>query len=119
MAYRQREWAEKATRALRNQLGGECEACGKKRGLEFDCIAPAGHRHHRIEWSARLSFYRAMFRDGNLQLLCTRCHAAKTRVDARRAQLQAALAAPLAALCAAGILPEVGGNGGDNYGGAQ
>jgi hypothetical protein len=79
MASRQREWAEKATKALRQALGGHCVDCGKKRRkLEFDCIKPMGHAHHRMEWSWRISFYRQQFAAGNLALRCSHCHQIKT-----------------------------------------
>ena len=72
MAQRQRIWAAKARRELRRALGMKCAKCGSRdfRRLEFDCIKPTGHRHHKIEWSWRISFYRAQARAGNVQLLC-------------------------------------------------
>lgn len=82
MARRQKEWAQRAAAALRALLGDKCAECGSPAGpFEFDCIRPMGHRHHRIEISARLSFYRAQYRAGNLQLLCQKCHNIKTSFD--------------------------------------
>lgn len=77
MSLRQREWAERKTKALRKQLGAKCAWCGSTRKLEFDCIKPKGHRHHKIEWSWRISFYIKEFKNGNLQLLCKHHNAAK------------------------------------------
>lgn len=78
MARRQREWAQRATLALEMKLGGKCSVCGKTTNLQFDCIQPAGHWHHRIEWSWRISFYRQQHERNNLQLLCIECHSHKT-----------------------------------------
>lgn len=72
MAERQRRWARRASAHLRKLLGSKCAVCGKRHELEFDCIKPQGHRHHRIEWSWRISFYRQQMAAGNLQLLCGR-----------------------------------------------
>lgn len=82
MALRQREWARKAKEELFAKLGKVCKQCGRTRPskrcrLEFDCIHAMGHRHHRIEWSARISFYRAQYQQNNLQVLCTFCNAKK------------------------------------------
>lgn len=77
MALRQREWAERETLRLRVILGNKCANCGSTRELEFDCILPKGHKHHKIEWSWRLSFYRRELKNGNLQLLCTVCNSSK------------------------------------------
>lgn len=74
----QRRWAAKTSRKLKLLLGGHCAICGTTRNLEFDCIVPCGHWHHRIEWSWRLSFYRSQFQQGNLQLLCTKHNARKS-----------------------------------------
>lgn len=40
-----------------------------------------GHAHHRLEFSARISFYRHQAAAGNLQLLCSSCHSIKTDLD--------------------------------------
>lgn len=77
MAARQREWAKKASRKLRQQLGKCCAWCGETVSLQFDCIKPMGPRHHKMEWSWRISFYRAQYVKGNLQLLCDSCNASK------------------------------------------
>lgn len=77
MAARQRRWALRTHRKLIQQLGGACEWCGRKRNLELDCITPRGDRHHKMEWSWRISFYRAELLGGNLQVLCEHCNASK------------------------------------------
>lgn len=82
MAKRQKAWARRKTAELRRQLGGVCARCGKRRrNLEFDCIIPQGHKHHRMEFSWRMSFYNAQFQAGNLQLLCDPCHNRKSALD--------------------------------------
>jgi hypothetical protein len=58
-------------------LGGACSACGSTSSLEFDCRIPCGDRHHRMTAPARMSFYRAQMRAGNVQLLCKVCNALK------------------------------------------
>lgn len=80
MALRQREWARKTRLKLRRLLGLCCAKCKSRdyRKLEFDCIKPMGHYHHRdMEWSWRMSFYRRMLKENNLQLLCQKCNARK------------------------------------------
>lgn len=85
MGLRQKEWARKARRALIAQLGGVCVACGTAEDLELDCIIPRGDEHHRLDTSARISFYRReAFAHSNVQLLCSRCHAFKSAIDAKR-----------------------------------
>jgi len=81
MAKRQKVWAQKARAALRETLGGVCASCPQRDGLEFDCIEPRGDAHHRMDTSARVCFYRKQHREGNLQMLCPRCHAKKTAAD--------------------------------------
>ena len=58
-------------------LGEYCASCGSREKLEFDCINPCGDRHHRMTAPARISFYRAQMRKGNLQLLCSECNSLK------------------------------------------
>lgn len=77
MSARQRNWAARTWAHLIADLGGRCARCGKKRDLELDCIRPQGHKHHRIEWSWRISFYRSQYAAGNLQVLCKHCNAKK------------------------------------------
>jgi len=83
MGQRQKDWARRARKALRALLGGRCALCGSRRKLEFDCISARGHRHHRIEVSARTSFYRLQHSEGNLQLLCSACHGDKSAADSQ------------------------------------
>ena len=82
---RQRDWAHRARAALVAQLGGKCVQCGtsgtKKNPVEIDCRTPKGDRHHRIEQSSRISFYRAQMREENLQLLCKRHHGQKSQKE--------------------------------------
>ena len=78
---RQRVWADRARFDLRERLGGVCVHCGSEKNLEFDCIEPQGDRHHRMESSIRVSFYRKEFRRNNLQLLCRECHIRKSLTE--------------------------------------
>lgn len=90
MAKRQKQWAARATLALRIALGSHCAHCGissQASPLEFDCIRPQGHRHHALDYSARLSFYRAQHQALNLQLLCPRCHSLKSAQELPRRSL--------------------------------
>lgn len=89
MSKRQKEWARRAYDRLMDELGGDCAHCGddgSESRLEFDCIVPQGDRHHRMEWSTRVSFYRAQARAGNLQVLCARCNNEKSHRDRRQLQ---------------------------------
>lgn len=86
MSARQVDWAQRTLKQLKQQLGGCCADCGSRRKLEFDCIQPAGHWHHRIGLTWRASFYRQQAKADNLQLLCRPCHIIKTS----RETLQAA-----------------------------
>lgn len=69
------------------QLGGHCARCGETRHLQFDLKASDGGFHHGLSWPQRQLYYMTEFGRGNLQLLCPRCHTAKTLADikARRA----------------------------------
>lgn len=81
MAKRQRIWGRRTIERIRFILGAKCNKCGKTERLELDCILPRGHRHHAAGIASRASFYRREMRSGNLQLLCTQCHTAKTAQD--------------------------------------
>jgi hypothetical protein len=59
------------------QLGGKCCDCGATDNLEFDCLRPMGRRHHGMDTSARMCFYRKQFRAGNIKLRCSRCNSLK------------------------------------------
>lgn len=83
MGARQKDWARRASINLRKELGSRCVECGRVRNLQFDCIQPRGHEHHSMEWSQRVSFYRSERAAGNLQLLCERCHVAKSCLENR------------------------------------
>lgn len=86
MGLRQRIWAAKSAEKLKSELGHACAKCGrgetKRNKLEFDCKQPQGDKHHKMEWSARISFYWAQHRAGNLQLLCKKpCHVEKSKSE--------------------------------------
>jgi hypothetical protein len=82
MARRHKLWAAAARARMKLILGGFCASCGSKDMLEFDCIEPAGDRHHRMTAPARISFYRAQMRMGNVQLLCQQCNSLKGDMNA-------------------------------------
>lgn len=73
MGERQREWARRKRDELRNLLGNKCSVpgCNRTDDLEFDVILPVDKPHHRIEWSARMSFYRQQYARNNLCLKCS------------------------------------------------
>lgn len=88
MARRQKEWAIRARLKLLDLLGGKCVRCGTIEKLEFDCIIPQGHEHHRWETSARMSFYRRQhFEFQNLQILCQKHNAIKSIRDRKNPHL--------------------------------
>lgn len=78
MAKRQKAWARKARVTLLCILGKICRHCGSTNDLEFDCIVAQGDEHHKMDTSARMSFYHREYRKNNLQVLCDKCHRAKT-----------------------------------------
>jgi hypothetical protein len=58
------------------------EGDGPCRGpLTIDCKKPCGHKHHRMDQSARQSFYHQQLRENNLQLLCERHQALKAKEE--------------------------------------
>lgn len=59
-------------------LGNACARCKTQENLTFDCIQAQGDRHHKIDTSARMSFYRKQHATGNLQILCDACNTAKS-----------------------------------------
>ncbi len=77
MGKHQKNWARMARARLTAELGGRCVMCGATTSLEFDCREPQGHRHHKLDTSARMSFYHAQHAKGNLQLLCSACNVFK------------------------------------------
>lgn len=74
-------WARNARFKLMFELGGQCARCGKVKELEFDCIVPQGHVHHRLGVSSRMVFYRRQHKAGNLQILCRVCNNKKSVSD--------------------------------------
>lgn len=73
----QKEWARKRRIELTMLLGGTCRECGTEDNLTFDCVIPQGDKHHKMDTSARMSFYNFQFRLGNLQVLCDKCNSRK------------------------------------------
>src|SRR6266850_1261106 len=81
MGQRQKEWAKRARAALVQELGGCCVDCGSTRKLEFDCEIPQGDKHHKMDTSARICFYRKQHSNGNVRLRCKTDHRIKTSRD--------------------------------------
>lgn len=84
MSKRHKEWARKARTKLIADLGDRCAVCGVASfaaDLEFDCILRQGDSHHRMDTSARMSFYRRQHRMGNVQTLCPDCHKEKNHLE--------------------------------------
>lgn len=77
MGKRQRAWARRERARLVASLGAICQGCQAETDLEFDCITPMGHAHHKFDSSRRLSFYHGQARAGNLQILCRFCNSIK------------------------------------------
>jgi hypothetical protein len=85
----QKEWARRRRSLLLEVLGGKCayEHRGDCDGpITVDCIKPCGDKHHKMDTSARQSFYHAQLRENNLQLLCKKHQALKSLED-RKQQL--------------------------------
>jgi len=84
MSKRQKIWANQKRNQLIELYGGACEHCGSLHNLTFDLINPVKNRaHHRMDSSARTSFYVGQAQRNNLQLLCRSCN---TRKHARKAR---------------------------------
>jgi len=83
MAKRQVTWARAVMERLRVVMGRVCVCCGSDENLEMDCREPRGHAHHAVGYVQRATFYRREYEIGNLQLLCSKCHWKKTRIDAK------------------------------------
>lgn len=79
--WRVRNYWLRVGEALRVALGGRCWVCGATGDLEFDCIVPMGDKHHRWETNRRMSFYKQQFLNRNLQLLCEKHHAKKSKAE--------------------------------------
>lgn len=78
MGQRQKEWARAKRNQLINLYGGACELCGEIHNLTFDVINPVRYgAHHRMDFSARTSFYAQQHARNNLQLLCRSCNSRK------------------------------------------
>lgn len=77
MGARQKDWARRARVKLMEELGGCCAECGTTEKLTFDCKVPCGDKHHKMDSSARMSFYHAQHREKNVQLLCEKHNAEK------------------------------------------
>jgi hypothetical protein len=71
-------WVERARHELRALLGNRCAKCKGTEELEFDCKIPCGDQHHKMSATCKMAFYRRQHAQGNLQLLCKRCHKVKT-----------------------------------------
>lgn len=72
---------KKSRLELSQRLGDHCARCGARDRLEFDVIRSVGSYHHFYDWPRRIRFYWGQLLNFNLQLLCRRCHRAKTALD--------------------------------------
>jgi hypothetical protein len=82
MAKRQRDWARRKLAMLHDILGNVCahKHKGKCKGeIQIDCIIPQGDKHHKMDSSARASFYHKQLKQHNLQLLCEYHNAVKDK----------------------------------------
>jgi hypothetical protein len=90
MSKRQKAWARVARQRLMMLLGNSCALCGRPDTLTFDCIVPQGDNHHRMDTSARMSFYHRQHQVGNVQLLCELCQSIKSTDDILALRLRTA-----------------------------
>lgn len=77
MSRRRKDLARHHRAALLVELGNRCAQCEATVDLTFDCKESRGHRHHTMDASARMCFYRQQHREGNLQILCRPCNGRK------------------------------------------
>lgn len=79
MGKRQKAWARMTRDTIFTILGRKCTVCGSVENLEFDVLIPTGdNKHHRImDWSHRMSFYRAQLAINNLGVKCDKCNGKK------------------------------------------
>lgn len=71
---------EAKRRKLREFLGNECAKCGFKGYLEFDHINPKSVKF-RIGQKYHYGYEKLLIEAKKCQLLCRKCHWAKTRID--------------------------------------
>lgn len=82
MSARGRDWAKRSKAALLEELGGKCVECGMSDKLEFDCIIPCGHDHHKGSTQQRICFYRRQhYQFKNIQILCSLHNRIKANAD--------------------------------------
>jgi hypothetical protein len=74
MAKRQRIWAARARLALIISLGGKCELCKSEYELEIDHPFGRDWKPSQVEYSARISRYRAEAKQGLVRVLCADCN---------------------------------------------
>ena len=77
MGARQKAWARRERARLIIVLGAKCVDCGATDRLTFDCKIAMGPDHHKLDTSARISFYRSMLAVDNLALRCHSCNSRK------------------------------------------
>jgi len=79
MGARQKIWARDARQQMIKRLGGACEHCQAIHNLTLDVVNPVRNKaHHRMDASARMSFYNQQAKKNNLQLLCRSCNSRKS-----------------------------------------
>jgi 5-methylcytosine-specific restriction endonuclease McrA len=84
MGKRQKIWARAKRDQMMNLYGGECAHCGATENLTLDALNPTKRRaHHRMDSSARMSWYSAQHRKNNLQILCRSCNSRKNDKPAK------------------------------------
>lgn len=84
MGARQMLWARKLRRKIMRELEYECTFCKATRHLQFDCKEPVGNSHGKWSYDTRIRFYREQLKEGNLQVLCSKCHDKKSAKERRK-----------------------------------
>lgn len=79
----EKQWARNRRALWMDVLGGMCVDCRSTENLEFDVIIPEmnGDRHHKMDTSARMSYYHRQIKWDNLAIRCTKCNNKKSFHD--------------------------------------
>lgn len=79
-----KSWAKAARIELIVSRGGACERCKALQNLTIHVLARSDQRHHGMDPSARICYYRKEARAGNIQVLCQACHQLVTMAGSKQ-----------------------------------